>query len=1325
MPSFQRIPGKFDYRGMCVSAPPDRQPENRCPFIFNKRWDNQKGGLFTRPAIAQLATTSTGLPVHSLVRMNDSVPEATQPYARFAGIGNGIWYGQSGALTALDSGYSGNPLSFVTYRPAQSPESALYTYDSLKQQSYKTDGTKRNIGIAAPAAEPLSTPAQPLYKIIDATHTTGNWYPGSPVGGSPPPATLDNRVDPGTSALAILYDSGSTGMASIVPFNSVPPAGDYSWMLAASMVTIDSEDVVIEQVFPSGYSTVIGAVHYDSGSTGLCTIAPLAALPGLARNMVLLIAGSTYVRILSVTAGPDGSYSFRCGTGSTTVSSGQSLVAPPSFRAWTTATHAASAPITGSLIYFKLIPTITGGQMQALLFTNPNTGVAPIDLTQADGRPLTNEDYLHVSLGFVNPAVVTEVHIMLGMDSNVGVVEDGATGNFADNYYYYVMRQGDFQASITGFGGVTTEQATTQSQLDALSSQISGAGVAIGAGENVAQPPYPIPQSPSTSAPVTSQIALGSGGYAWNELLIKLNDFTRVGSNQSLNWNNIVTLGIYAFVSGGYTRMGFSGWWAGGGYGPDCNFNTYGNQAPQLQWRYRYRNSLTGAHSTVSPETRNGELLRRQADILTAPASPDPQVDYIDWERRGGTNPDWHYVGSQPASAGTFMDTTTEAAAQIADPLEVASYQPWPVTDVPHTGTALVVGTSMIWQSGDQFNMRWLRGTEVIIGGNTYSLYAPPSSPTTLQLAESVVPPSGVFAFSIPEATIEGNPLYAAWLDEANNRVLACGDPLNPGLLYFSNNDNPDGASDAGYIEVTSPSEPLLNGFYNEGSNYVFSNTSLYRVESTPGAVNPYASYRLSGVEGMAGPWAFDCQRKLLFYWGPDGIYAYMFGPAAESLTAQDLYPLFPHAGQQGQGGIPGVAVSIAGFALYPPSYGAVNFMRVAYSENFVYATYQNSNGDIESLVYSLASKGWFKDNYAPQVTQFVLEKGVPNPLLMSAGFDGNLYAVASGSGDDAGGPVMWLVITPSVDAGDSRASKQWGDLLLDYSGKFCVDVLYDNLLVQGAAGPAVIEQARTHAVFDLVPAPDMNDEPVIHYNMALALSGQCASYLYEWQPSYVMLPEVTTARVTAWSGSGGLHNKFVQGIRIHANTFGFQKNLQVQFDGYQTGPSIAVNFQGEQTQAFSFAVPFRAHMMRLAPLDDVPWELFEDSEWIYQPEPEAANYWIAQCTALGQNGYLHAREIWLAFSCTVSGALIAAIVDGVMTPLATLPDTVGPVKQYFPVPPLKGRYWQLTASGTGLQLYERDIEFLVKSWGSSGPYSRVRPFGDASGGGGASGALI
>jgi hypothetical protein len=1307
---YQRIPGKFAYRGMDIHHPPDVLPPDKCSLLFNLQPDIQSGAVAMRPPISALATTAAGAPVNSISRLNDSVPEATQPFARFVGASTKLYYGTSGALTQADTGYSGNPLAMVPYRPRQSPESWLYVYDSTKQARFKTDGTKQNIGIASPTAEPTAARIKPLYDILD--NATATWSVTATGGTASGPTTIA-RVPAATTITAILYDSGTSGMCSIYPSSS-----SCAWMTSCSMAILNGfETVVIEQVFPVSSGTTVAAIAYDSGATGLCTIVPTIPLPGVSRNQLITL-NSSYFRVLSVTAGPDGSYSFRVNTGATTIAVTNTIGMPPSFRCWTVYAHVASEVISGNSITSTLGNT-PNNLMSALFSATPGTG----NLSFAGTRPLQNEDYMHLSIAFDSPNVISEVHILLDVDE--------LTNDFAHNYFYFVLRPGDFQQSSTGLGGTTTLQDALYGIQDSIVSQLT-TSESVGAGSP--QAPYPIPQTPSSSAPSPAQLQISE--FAWLEATFKLSDLTRVGSDASRTLANVAKIGIAVYTNGVPT-VHFGGWWAGGGYGPDCNFNSYGNQAPPIQWRYRYWNSKTGALSTVSPETRNGEIVRRQGVNLTAPNSPDSQVDTIIWYRRGGTNPDWGEVARVPqagSSPTTFLDNVTENAVQAgavsaeADLVDIATYQPWPVTGAPVTGAATVVGTSVVAASGTPFNTRWLRGTEIIIGNNTYSLYAPPTSSTKLQLAQNVPPPSGSFAYSIPEPTIEGQPLYAAWLDEGANRTLACGDPLNPGLLYFSVADNPDGASDSGYIEVTSPSEPLLNGFYAEGANYVFTSSALYRVDPSQG-VNPYASYRLSGVEGMAGPWAFDAQRRIVFFFGPDGVYAYPFGAAAQNLTAEDLYPLFPHAGQLGQQGIPGLPVSIAGQTIYPPNYGQAALLRVGYSESFAYATYQNTNGATEALVYSLGAKGWRKDTYTPAATLFWLEKGITNPLLLVGGSDGNLYQVSPAGGSvDAGGAIEWAVLPPDRDAGDARPRKQWGDLWLDYEAANAptMQVLWDNLLVMGPA-PAIAAAAnRSDAILDLFAPPETNDTPLLHFSLTALISGTGPVFLYEMSPSFIALPETTTSRVTDWQNGGTMHNKFVQGIRIHANTSGAAKALQVQFDGYQQGAALTVNFANEQTAAFSFAVPFRAKMFRLVPVDDTAWELWPDSEWIFELEPDPANYWISQPTALGQNGYMHCRELWMPYACGVAGGIVSAVLDGgAPVTLATLGVANTPLKQYFPCPPLKGRYWQIAGSGTGLQIYERDVEFLVKSWGSTEAYSRVRPFGDASGGGGTSGAKI
>lgn len=1288
MADYQRSINKFGYKGINLRSPPDLMPEGRTPFLSNVVSNVVNGGLTSRDGIDPVGPdgVTTNAPVHSIKRLNDDLPESILAWTRFVGTGQFLYRAPTNtpAFVQIDSGYSGNPLSMVPYRPAQSPESWLYVFDSKKQQKYKTYSPAVNIGIVAPTVPPVSNLNKPLYTmVLEPINNTG-WV----ASGSASTPTFVSRDVAGTTISYIVYDSGTTGMACIGATNSVD---DYSWIVAGCAITVHLGDyTIVEQVFTGSYSTTILGVHYDVGTSGLCTIQPTNPVPGLQRNMLILINGNA-VRVLSVTAGPDALYSFRCSTNFTAVA-GNTLVGVPSFRAYTINAHAAGEELTqGALSTDITLPvntSVTSGQVSAPM---------PLDLTVLGGRPLLNEDYMHVSLRFDKPQYVTEVHVMLDVDA--------ATNDFTQNYYYYVARQGDFQQSASG--NVTTIQSRLNALQNAIALNFQNASDTESTSN--AQIPYPGQQIPQAGLPYSEQIATGDN--AWFELTFKLSDLARSGTDMSRTLANVEAIGIYVATAQGSVNCQFSGWWVGGGYGPDCNFNSYGNQGIPIQYRYRYRSSATGAISNQSPATRIGEIVRRQSVHLTFTPSTDPQVDLVDVERFGGTNPDWHRVAFVSNSSGVYDDAVTEAAAAAGEPLELLMYQPWPVTDEPRTGTCNTYGTCVVKLTGTPFNANWVRGTEVQILNNTYTLRQVLSD-TLLEVEENIGVNGTLLGVSylIPEATIAGYSLPYAWLWPAENRIFSCGDSYNPGLLYFSQPDNPDCASDRGYIEVTSPSEPLLNGFLFEGICFVWSAQNLYRVDSTPGAVNPYTSYRLSGVPGLGAPWAFDASGSILVYLGQDGVYAYTGGATAQNLTDEDLYPLFPHSGG------PGVPVMIGNQVLYPVNYANLNALRIALTDNDIYFNYQDSSGARPTLRFSLFSKGWTPYKYVYDATIHYQEEGVNNPVTLIGFVNGRVGQISlTGSQYDfTVNEISCSVLTPSMDTGDTRARKQFGDIMLDYTGQITQGVFYDNNLVTGVSGTVPALTTRNQTVIDLVAVPDDTDDAaVLHRNISMLLAWKAsqATTLYEWQPSYLGRPADTTGRPTDWMDAGSLRYKFVHGVRIKADAYGTGKQVQVQYDGEMLGPVITLGGSGEQVRVYSFDTPFKAHMFRLVPLGDSPWSFFE-ADWIVNPEPESTSYWVTQPATWDMAGFLHSRELWLAYA-SPNAALVSLVVDGVVSTLNPFPANNRMQKVYVPTPPLKGKVWQLTGTGTALQIYERDTELRIKSWGSTEQYAIVRPFGD------------
>lgn len=1256
---FQRTPGKgkFAYMGINTHRAPDLMPEGRAPFLLNVSPDQTQGAMNPRAALSLIGPV-TGLP-HSARRINDNLPGATNAWTRLIGSGTSLYGGES-TFAAIDTGYSGNPMSIIPYRPPQTPETWAYVYDSAKQQKYKTDNTtKANIGIMPPTVAPVTELNPMLIKpLLDVSSITG-WV-GS--GGATTP-TLSTRVPASTTVAAILYDSGTTGWASVVPVNS---AVSYGWLGIGARFTIDSEISTCVQTFTPMSATTVAGVAYDSGTSGLATIMATVPVQGMVRNTLVLI-GSTYVRVLSVSSGPDGLYSFRAVLPSG-IAAGNALSFPPSFRIYLTATHAAGAAITSPALLTSL--TLTGSLTSNALLAN--TSISPIDLTFIGTRPITDEDYLYFSVQLGNPANVTEIHLLLDVDST--------TNDFNHNYYYYILRQNDFQATAVG---AATSPATL---LSALSNQIADS--------------YTFTDSGQGSPPVSDE--LDPGNAQWFDAMIKTNDLVRVGSDPTVGLNAIKAIGILAIVTGSST-MEMGAIWVGGTYGPDANFNSYGNQGTEMLYRFRYRSLATGAMSELSPATRSGDLPMRNGINVTVTASTDPQVDTIDIERNGGTQDTWHRCMIVPNTTGTYLDVATENFVAASDPLELLQYAPWPITDKPRSGVCNIVGTSVTWVSGDTFNTSWIRGVEFIVNNQTYTLHGPPTSATRLDIEENIGVLTNV-AFQIPEATIIGYPLpYVCGPFEG--RFFATGDPYNPGNLYFSQPYNPDSAADKDYIEVTGPGEPLLPPVVFEGAVYARSADSVFRVDSTPGQANPYTGTRLGGMVGLAATWATSAEGPVLAWLGLDGIYVMAGQGAGQNITREDLSPLFPFESR------PGLPVSVNGYTLYPPDYSQQTRLRLSYADGFLLFNYLDTQGTQRTLAINLATKGAIPYVYSPGVTLHYQEEGVSNPVTLALGLDGTVNDLSAQLTDN-GVAFTCVVVTPSDDQGETRARKQYGDVMLDYAGQPTLAVYYDNFLLASITSVQAGAGSRTQAFTDLGL-----DTASLHRNIGLAVTWRSNSgtVLNEWQPSFLLKPEDTVDRPTDWLDAGTIGNKFVHGCRITADTGGVPRTVQIQYDGGIIGPVLAVNHAGEVTLPYSFP-PFRAHMMRLVPLDSATWRLMA-VEWDVDPEPEATGYWVTQTTSFDLPGYMHMRDMQFAYATTQVGAVLTVLVDGRLYTLsASLAATAGnEIKKYLVSPPIKGKIWQLYATGTALKIYQRDCEFRMKPWGADN-YVTLKPFGDLSG---------
>jgi hypothetical protein len=249
------------------------------------------------------------------------------------------------------------------------------------------------------------------------------------------------------------------------------------------------------------------------------------------------------------------------------------------------------------------------------------------------------------------------------------------------------------------------------------------------------------------------------------------------------------------------------------------------------RYRYTYRSSATGATSNPSPSSAALTLPVSSTDLTPVP-STDPQVDKIDWYRADAGLLEFTYVGTSPNTATPFTDSLLDTDVAGNPLLQFDNYEPFPSIDLPKSGVVnaaagAVAGTmDVTWVSGNQFNVRWLPGTVIVIGTVAYTLYNRPTLATALTVLLIGSLPTSLtnLTYEIAQPILAAQPMPSMWGPTDNAAFMfACGDPLRPGTLYWTKGNNPDSAPQTNTSEVTSPSEPLMDGVIVNGIGMVFS----------------------------------------------------------------------------------------------------------------------------------------------------------------------------------------------------------------------------------------------------------------------------------------------------------------------------------------------------------------------------------------------------------------------------------------------------------------------------------------------------------------------
>lgn len=234
--------------------------------------------------------------------------------------------------------------------------------------------------------------------------------------------------------------------------------------------------------------------------------------------------------------------------------------------------------------------------------------------------------------------------------------------------------------------------------------------------------------------------------------------------------------------------------------------------------------------------------------------------------------------------------------------------------------------------------------------------------------------------------------------------------------------------------------------------------------------------------------------------------------------------------------------------------------------------------------------------------------------------------------------------------------------------------------------------------------------QPIVAHLIRLVPSAPWALFRYRF--IYDPWPEYS-ALIPDYTDQGLAGEKFYQGFVLTADTGGNTVNLAVVTDDGVPQDIIPVTHNGKQERPYSF-VPFIGHQLRIVP--DSPIRFFS-VRWVFEPSPELVENWTTQLTSHGMRGFFHERDCYIALQSTADVTLTMTFDLGNSTTgtrTYTIPSTVGVfLKQYLVLAAVKGKLVSYSFTSTApFRLFLKDCEVRIKPWGADEPYQIMKPFG-------------
>lgn len=1075
----------FTSRGIAAKFATDRVPESLFLNAENLEPGRMEGALSTRYGRTPVTVDTVGKvntplpgPVHTLGRLKSlNNADGTANTYRYAASGTQLYrrHGDTpGAYSSILSGLSGSRMALINYKPTGSSLPYLFISDAKKMQ--KDNGTVTDLwGIHRPAI-PASAVVQPP-TVIKTFDTIGDFTSSgfsSTAISSLVSTTMSNSV--AQIGVATIYPASMTNIRKDMLLE-VDSGANFE-VIRVNSITANSFDAVCVKTHSAGVSL---ADHYFQGSMSgagngvvRCTHAQDLSPQGTAAQVS---AGGTDV--------------FRLGVLINGAIPTQEIGTPYVVQnGWGTGGHIGEydgvwtmGPHSGdkgaiALQYQNAGSAFDGDESTCAYIVMQHIGQW--------GGCVWGFNYVGATPALMNLQILSEVpqdgQVYPGTDYTYG--DDG---NYLDTNRAMIVNQEAAGIWYSVDGGVTWTQVYfsgprskrwDQIQLPANTDPTQVQVMAFTHSHDdmvhyVYEIKLSIPQNDLSLA-----FDVGDGSFTdyytssisarsltnWQSADFTRSSFVAYGAagQSGKTWANVSAFKV-TITANGALSFGLDGLYLAASSGPDVTGGS------PYDYVYTLVDINTLDEGPPSPAVVDGNRVwpENQAVAVTWPVC-DPAFygtfTHYRIYRRGGSLPTgWTMISQVPIGTNSLLDTLSDGDISGNDQAQIDNYPPVTSTlRVPvntATAGAIAVGQRTVAISDvtnitphQMLTFDTLLFEETVVVQAVTSNSGDGTGAGTLTAYFQLPHNTGCQVYG--ESTYGKGCQYAALAFE---QAWMYGDSENPGRLYYSKKGQVSSFPPSNYIDVSSPSDPIIGHIEMAGYLWVATASTWIRIYS-PSAGS--ASYAQSGgvstvvtggtpqwlktglKHGMAAPFCAAAVDEGALYESWDGVY---------NLQGDELTLLIQWLFRNETTG-----------PIAPADLTKRTEMIMAFFRNEALIGYVNINGQRKRLMYANKEKRWRNDDV--QAVSMLVEEDTGT--LVFGDPNGMIFVDRTGDVDNAGysggnavvSPMSFTLQTEANDLGEPKRDKSFNELTLDLNTNGAtvnVAVLFDNLQTQLNLGTA------------------------------------------------------------------------------------------------------------------------------------------------------------------------------------------------------------------------------------------------------------------------------